>query len=302
MGYSRVVVFCFYFALIHAVIPTAAQYCYTSGNYTSNSTYRANLDSLLTSMSSNTNINYGFYNFSAGEFPNKVNAIALCRGDISPNDCRSCINKSSHDLLWSCPNQKEAIIWAETCSVRYSYKSIFGIVDVNPLIASSNVQNFSDVEGFNKVLRPLLDSLRKRASLGNSSQKFAVQSVPAPDFQTIHALVECTPDLSKVDCTNCLEQVQGYIPKCCDGKQGGKYVTPSCYIRYEIYGFYDPSAEAPLPPPPVLPPTTRGMAPLTFHALQVGISSWFIHLFAGFPAKPSRTPFQRQEYKNSNLL
>ena len=85
----------FYFAVIHLVTPTAAQYCYDTGNYTSNSTYRANLNTLLASMYSNTEIDYGFYNFSAGESPNKVNAIVLCRGDVSTDVCRTCINESS---------------------------------------------------------------------------------------------------------------------------------------------------------------------------------------------------------------
>uniref|UniRef100_A0A2N9EU78 non-specific serine/threonine protein kinase n=1 Tax=Fagus sylvatica TaxID=28930 RepID=A0A2N9EU78_FAGSY len=235
VGCSRLVLF-FYFALIHAVIPTSAQYCYETGNYTSNSTYRANLDSLLASMSSNTKIDYGFYNFSAGEYPNEVNAIAFCRGDISPNDCRTCINTSSQDLLKARPNQKEAIFWAQKCFVRYSFRSIFGIMEADPKIAYYNIGNVSDVVEFNKVLFPLLENLRNRASSGNSTLKFALQSV------------------------------QSYIPQCCNGKQGGIFLAPSCNLRFEIYTFYDPSAEGPpqSPPPPpsspvplVLPPTTQ---------------------------------------------
>ena len=68
MGCSKLQIF-FYFALIYLVIPTAAQRYYETGNYTSNSTYRANLDGLLTSIINNTKIDYGFYNFSAGESP-----------------------------------------------------------------------------------------------------------------------------------------------------------------------------------------------------------------------------------------
>ena len=99
MDCSRVVLF-FYFALIYAVFPTAAQYYYDTRNYTRNSTYRTNLETLLTSMSSsNTKIDYEFYNFSIGESPDKVNAIVLCRPDISPKECRSCINESSYKLL-----------------------------------------------------------------------------------------------------------------------------------------------------------------------------------------------------------
>ena len=74
----------FYFAVIHLVTPTAAQYCYDTGNYTSNSTYRANLNTLLASMYSNTEIDYGFYNFSAGESPNKVNAIDSAEETFRP--------------------------------------------------------------------------------------------------------------------------------------------------------------------------------------------------------------------------
>ncbi len=268
VGCSRLVLF-FYFALIHAVIPTSAQYCYETGNYTSNSTYRANLDSLLASMSSNTKIDYGFYNFSAGEYPNEVNAIAFCRGDISPNDCRTCINTSSQDLLKARPNQKEAIFWAQKCFVRYSFRSIFGIMEADPKIAYYNIGNVSDVVEFNKVLFPLLESLRNRASSGNFTLKFALQSVPTPDSQTIYTLLQCTPNLTKLDCNSCLSQVQPYIPQCCNGKQGGIFVAPNCNVRFDLYNFYDPSAEGPphsppppppsSPVPPVLPPTTQGM-------------------------------------------
>ena len=91
VGCSKLQIF-FYFALIHFVIPTAAHIiCYDTGNYTINSTNRANLDGLLTSIIKNTKIDYGFYNFSAGESPDKVYAIALCIGDASPNECLSCI-------------------------------------------------------------------------------------------------------------------------------------------------------------------------------------------------------------------
>ncbi|XP_059436939.1 cysteine-rich receptor-like protein kinase 44 [Corylus avellana] len=242
---SRLVLsFCF--ILFHAVALTFAQdpyFCFETGNYTSNSTYKANLNTLLASMSSNTEIDYGFYNFSAGEGSEKANAIALCRGDISTEECRSCVNKSSHDLLHYCPNQKEAIIWFTTCMVRYSNKLIFGVMEDSPLSAYYNTKNVSDVEGFNKVLKPLLDRLRIRAASGSSTRKFAVGSAAAPDFETIHALLMCTPDLDELECSNCLRKAAEYIPKCCDGKQGGRYIAPSCDLRYEVYSFYDPAAE-----------------------------------------------------------
>ncbi|XP_062162264.1 cysteine-rich receptor-like protein kinase 44 isoform X4 [Alnus glutinosa] len=251
-----------FFFLIHPATLTVAQYCYNeNGNYTSNSTYGGNLKSVLASMSSNTEIDYGFYKFSAGEYPDKVNAIALCRGDVSPEECRSCVNATSHNLLQSCPNKKEAIMWPGKCMLRYSNRDIFGVMESQPLIAYYNTGNVSDVEGFNRVLRPLLERLRNGAASGNSTRKFALGSDLAPNFQTIYALVECTPDLDQTDCNNCLLATQGFIPQCCNGKQGGVYVTPSCNLRYETYGFYDPKAEAP-PPPPSPPPQPASFPPV----------------------------------------
>jgi hypothetical protein len=282
-----------FFFLIHPATLTVAQYCYNeNGNYASNSTYGGNLKSVLASMSSNTEIDYGFYNFSSGETPDKVNAIALCRGDISPEECRSCVNATSHDLLKSCPNQKEAIMWPDKCMLRYSNRDIFGVMESWPIIAYYNTGNVSDVEGFNGVLRPLLKRLRNSAASGNSTRKFALGSDFAPNFQTISALVECTPDLDQLGCNNCLLAAEGFIR---DGKQGGKYVTPSCDLRYEIYGFYDPTAEAPPPspvpppsappvlsasPPPVLPPPPiHGMGRISFVYFRAIKFFKFLHKF-----------------------
>ena len=77
--------------------------------------------------------------------------------------------------------------------------------------------------------------------------------MPAPNFQTLNALVQCTPDLCQQDCNDCLTGAFGDIPSCCDGKQGGRVVRPSCNFQYEVYRFYDPVAPPPPPPPSLLP-------------------------------------------------
>nr|XP_023892514.1 putative receptor-like protein kinase At4g00960 isoform X3 [Quercus suber] len=286
MGSSKPQIF-FYFALIHLVIPTAAQNnCGNTGNYTSNSTYRANLDGLLTSIINNTKIDYGFYNFSAGESPDKVYAIALCAGDASPSECRSCINESRYELLQACPNQKEAIRWAwlPKCFIRYSYKSIFNILATDPKQASYNVADAPDVEAFNNVLGPFLDSLRKLAAKGNSTRKFALQSVSAPNRLTIYSFMQCTPDLSELDCNTCLKDVQDESASCCNGKQGGIFSTPSCVLRYETYRFSDPSAETPPPPPPSPPPELPTSTPVSN-----SYNSNKFMVFAGNGGSTSRT-------------
>ncbi|CBI23447.3 unnamed protein product, partial [Vitis vinifera] len=55
-------------------------------------------------------------------------------------------------------------------------------------------------------------------------------------FQNIYALVQCTPDLSKLSYSNCIEgavwAING-ISGCCDRKQGGRVVKPSCNIKFK---------------------------------------------------------------------
>ncbi|KAG8660406.1 hypothetical protein MANES_02G155750v8, partial [Manihot esculenta] len=216
------------------------------GNYTANSTYQANLNHLLNSIYSNTQIDYGFYNFSYGENTNKVYAIALCRGDTRPDACRDCINYSSSAITTLCPNQKGAIVGFEKCMLRYSGRSIFGLVEVEPSSSVYNLNNVSDVDGFNKSLFSLLDKLRDQAAAGDSRLKYATGEISAPDSQTIYALTQCTPDLSQSDCSYCLYNASAVIPQCCRARRGGTIVLPSCNLRYEINQFYDdPVGEVP---------------------------------------------------------
>jgi len=53
----------------------------------------------------------------------------------------------------------------------------------------------------------------------------------------------------------------GYIPQCCNGKQGGRYIAPSCDLRYEVYSFYDLAAGPPPPSPLPSPPPSLSLVP-----------------------------------------
>ncbi|GMN49771.1 hypothetical protein TIFTF001_053740 [Ficus carica] len=54
-------------------------------------------------------------------------------------------------------------------------------------------------------LGTVLDVLIGQAAPGGSLRKFATGSARLKNSETLHALVQCTPDLSQLDCTNCLD-------------------------------------------------------------------------------------------------
>ncbi|XP_061353836.1 cysteine-rich receptor-like protein kinase 44 isoform X3 [Gastrolobium bilobum] len=226
------------------------------GNYTANSTYHANLNTLLSNLTSNTEIDYGFYNFSYGQNTDKVNAIGLCRGDLKSDACRSCLNYSRvFNLTQLCPNQKEAIVWFDKCMLRYSNRSIFGIMETYPpLNYLWNDVNATDVDQFNKVLFNLMRNLKGAAASGDSRRKYAADNATVSTFQTIYGIVQCTPDLSSQGCKDCLDGAITLIPECCNANRGVTVIGPSCNVRYQTYRFYDPT--------PILDPGTPAPAPL----------------------------------------
>ncbi|EXC20508.1 Cysteine-rich receptor-like protein kinase 26 [Morus notabilis] len=226
-------------------------YCYNVSNDTSIATFEKNLRNALSSFSSNASnrTDYGFYNSSSGENSNIVNAIALCRGDLSPEICRSCVYNSSERLLGRCQNRREAILWDELCMVRFSNKSIFSLRQDDPRMYVPSPNAAWDPNLFRITLKPLLDNLISKAASGDSLKKYASGESTIPGYETIYATTQCTPDLDTQQCNGCLQEASLFIPQQFSGKQGARILKPSCNLRYEVSQFFVPTADAPMTSP-----------------------------------------------------
>ncbi|XP_022720561.1 putative receptor-like protein kinase At4g00960 [Durio zibethinus] len=231
----------------------------TAGNFTANSTYQANLNTIFSQLTSLTEFNYGFYNLSAGENPSNINAIALCRGDRNQDDCNSCLNDTISELRQRCPFNKEVIGWSEFCMLRYANRDVFGEMESSPNDCLSNTQDVTNADQFNQALDVLLNNLSSRVAAGGPLRKYAADNSLAGDFQTVYALVQCSPDLSEQECGDCLTLAKQGIGRCCLGKMGCRVLSPSCFSRFESSLFYQTPIPLPSPPPsPTFPPSSTG--------------------------------------------
>ena len=97
-----------------------------------------------------------------------------------------------------------------------------------------------------------LNDLVHLALNSSGAKKFATKEANFTKYQTLYSLVQCTPDLSSFHCKKCLRKAITNLPTCCNGKQGGRVLYPSCNIRYEIYPFYQIQAIHALVPAPAL--------------------------------------------------
>lgn len=223
--------------------------CGSGGNYTQNSTYHNNLNTLLLSLSDNVD-EYGFYNASIGQGFDRVSAVVLCRGDVELNLCRGCVNDGAHKIVQHCPNRKVAYGWYVKCMIYYSNESVIGSMSSDTLSLPCNNQNATQPDKFNQDLRSMLDRLLSQATYGGPFLKFAAGNTTAPDFNTIYALVQCTPDLSAQGCSDCLTAAFGALSAAqCIDRVGAIVLARSCNFRYDNHRFFNYT----LIKPPLLP-------------------------------------------------
>ncbi|XP_039009172.1 cysteine-rich repeat secretory protein 38-like [Hibiscus syriacus] len=236
MSSSRFIFFVYHLAL--ALILQKAfgsQNCSNSGNFAANSPYAVNLNDLLNYLTSQTP-QTRFANASFGQPPDRVYGLALCRGDMSSQDCETCVREAASEIQNRCPNNKGAIIWYYDCLVKYSNTDFFGQIDTQNKFYIQNPNNAANPTAFNLQTEGLLKQLTYQAS--RNSTLYAAGELQVYGLQRVYGLTQCTRDLSPSDCKKCLEDlISEYLPLCCNGREGGRLYSGSCLAQYEVFRF-----------------------------------------------------------------
>lgn len=223
----------------------------TDGSYfRPNTTYEANLNTLLSSLVSNATLHNGFYRTAVARGSrDEVKGLFLCRGDITPAVCHDCVAAAAENITRHCTNQTESIIWYDVCMLRYSNLSFLNNIVPSVNLKDDNNVSVSDRDRFFDLLATTLNDLAEKAVSGN---KFATEEVEFTRSQKLYTLAQCTPELSTSECNTCYRSAISDLPTCCNGTRGARVLLPSCNVRYELYPFYNVSALStqPQPPPP----------------------------------------------------
>ncbi|PIA58494.1 hypothetical protein AQUCO_00500437v1 [Aquilegia coerulea] len=233
------------------------QQCSNIANYTSNSQFETNLNLLLPSLLSNGTRD-GFFNTSIGTAPDIVYGLVSCRGDLSMEQCRTCLYNATVEVFQRCPNRKEALLLYGNCILRYSNNHFFSKVDTNPrALYNTGKVSETDAAHFNQQLSNLLNNLS--ATAASRPSKFDSGRTDYIPFTKIESLVQCTRDLSATNCYSCLQSLITFIPSCCDRNQGGLFYTTTCTVRFEIYPFLQFQPQSFSPPFEASPPQSKAI-------------------------------------------
>ncbi|KAG6641584.1 cysteine-rich receptor-like protein kinase 25 isoform X2 [Carya illinoinensis] len=242
---------------------------------TPDTTYRYNLNHLLSYLSSNATRTTGFYNATAssGTSQDTVYGMFLCRGDLPADSCRDCVSGATKDLVQRCPEMKWAIGYYEECMLHYSSRYFFSSLDVDPSYLISANKSISEAIRLDELLRATFNELAIGISdLGPGAKKFGTKETRLAASRIVYTLVQCTPDLTGSECNRCLNTAITYLPS--GGKESASVLFPSCIVRYGVRPFYlsvNESGARPTPLVPPLPGKSR-ISSLTIIAIVASIS------------------------------
>lgn len=221
-------------SLVTAQLTVLHKMCSNASNFMDGSQFESNLEGVLYRALKNEESDFLSY-YNEGEEPDKVYSLFLCRRDVPITDCKKCINAAGQEILKECPFKEEAIIWYDQCMIRYSNRSFISIAEKQPAVCLPNPENVIEPDQFTEILDNMFANLVSVATSIPSNRMYATNETGVGNSTNLYGMVQCQPDLSRVLCSSCLNDIVSTVRACSAGKKGGRVLAPSCNVHYELH-------------------------------------------------------------------
>ncbi|KAL3615256.1 hypothetical protein CASFOL_040917 [Castilleja foliolosa] len=207
-----------------------------------NTNFTNNRDEVLTNLTNNAPHNYGYsiaFSSSSGNYLDSVFGLALCRGDVSKDNCTACLSNAKGNITTDCPHNRRAIIWYNFCYLKFADYDFYGQIDSKNKFCTKSVDNAHHPQKFYEKAVHLLGGLSNRT--GDKEGMFDYGHVSFNINLKIYAMAQCSRDISSCDCKKCLEiaidNLQDFSNSSLTIPLGGGSYTGSCFVRYEVKNF-----------------------------------------------------------------
>ncbi|CAD6256534.1 unnamed protein product [Miscanthus lutarioriparius] len=229
-------------------------------NYTANTTYQFNIDYGLSYSSLRTGRHPLFAKGSTGEPPNTVYAVALCRGDLNTSSCSACVDAAFKDARQLCGLSKDATIFYDECTIRFSDVYILDMDSSNrvntsaivdgalilmnissePMFPGWDAKNQQATGNFTRFFKKMLSDTI--AQVLSTTKYYAAIRVDTNDGSTtvpqLYCLAQCAPDLVEDICYDCIQNFSDLATANFAGRQGGRVLGLPCNLRYDTSKFF----------------------------------------------------------------
>jgi len=221
--------------------------CPNTTQQTLSSEYQTNLDRVLKWMPSDATASIGYNHTTIGS-NSSVYGLYDCGADLAGYFCQFCISTAALEAPRLCPNRVSAVVWNDYCVIRYSNENFFGKPMTSPkwhTVGTKNISNMTEIQIGEEFVRNMI----KRAT-NETNKLYYLGGFNLSATESRYGVVQCTRDLTKEGCRQCLEDIFAEVPKCCAQKVPWTVWSGSCLIRYDDHMFYlldnvPPSAHAP---------------------------------------------------------
>ncbi|XVF40646.1 hypothetical protein PTKIN_Ptkin01aG0130800 [Pterospermum kingtungense] len=233
--------------------------CPEVDNSTSESSFRINLDNLVNILNKNGPLRNGFFKTTVGRRSGKIYGLVQCRGDVSVENCANCTRESVAVALHDCSQSKNVQVWFTWCFLRYSNEQFFGVWDQSSM-ARVNDTNFDDAS---VVSKGIIFMSEVAITAAKQPLMFHTAVLDAGQFGKRYGMAQCTRDISRTDCTKCLDTQLVTFRSTIGNKRGWEVYGSSCSMWYHDYQFFSNISS----------PTNDGARRVSFHGVANGITA-----------------------------
>ncbi|XP_066312690.1 cysteine-rich receptor-like protein kinase 34 isoform X2 [Miscanthus floridulus] len=220
----------------------------------SNAPFRANLLMLLSALP-RAAAPTGFASLSLGAGRDRAFVRGLCRGDFQPPRCLADLQEAVRTLGGSCPSSRRAAVWLDVY-VAYADTNASTPREDDFRMLLYDTRLVAEPAAYLKAYGALMRNLVARAvgvgggggEAGTTARQFfatgEAQYASDDPNGTMYGMVQCMRDITAADCDRCLQASVPQLP-CCKGNQGGVVLAYNCFLRIQVYTYYDLALDAP---------------------------------------------------------
>ncbi|XP_016466926.1 plasmodesmata-located protein 2 isoform X1 [Nicotiana tabacum] len=178
----------------------------------------------LVSQSSSTK----FHKTTAGGGQSAISGLFQCRGDLSNNNCNTCIKKIPEMSQKLCGQSIAARIQLNGCYLRYEVAE-FQTVGPTELLYKVCASTRVSGDGFLDRLETALGEIAKGVSSSGNKGFYT------GGYQSVYVLGQCEGDLGSGDCVNCVKNAAEKAKSQCGSSISAQIYLQQCYISYTYY-------------------------------------------------------------------
>lgn len=209
--------------------------CQTYNNFTSNDPYHNNLKELMGYFSQEIQPN-GYISGSKGHGQyQKAYGSLLCY-NVSAKECSNCFEDAYKEFQHNCPFSRSGITWHEECLVKYSNSDFFGQIENQFHFSVRSSKNVTKSAQLGQKKMELFSYLANQTS--QLPKMYKTGETEINGSLTLYGMALCSRDLSAIDCWKCLQFGISELFNCCEWKEGARFYSEVCVIRYEFYKFF----------------------------------------------------------------